>query len=100
MSTVETKQRNPRKVEPPTDDGIRLATLPRGNNRELRVRWREFKGHHFLDLREWSNNPKSSQWWPEKGKGITIKARELQSVEAAIRDALARSNGQTARDQA
>jgi hypothetical protein len=70
--------------EPLSDDGVKLATLSRGPNRELRIRWREFKGHCFLDLREWSVNPKNSQWWPEKGKGITIKARELQGVAAAI----------------
>lgn len=74
--------------EPLTDDGVKMATINRGPNRELRVRWREFKGHHFLDLREWSVNPKNSQWWPEKGKGITIKARELKNVASAINDAV------------
>ena len=73
------------------DDGRKLATINRGANRELRIRWREFKGHYFLDLREWSVNPKNSQWWPEKGKGITIKARELKNVASAISEAVALS---------
>lgn len=64
-------------VEGLADDGVKLATISRGPNRELRIRRREFKGHHFLDLREWSVNPHNSQWFPEKGKGITIKVRGL-----------------------
>lgn len=75
--------------EPLTDDGVKVATLQRGPNRELRIRWREFKGHHFLDLREWSVNPRNSQWWPEKGKGITIKARELADLATAVSEAIA-----------
>lgn len=74
--------------EPPLDDGIKIATLGRGPNRELRLRWREYKGHHFLDIREWSVNGSNTQWWPEKGKGITIKARELDDVAAAIAEAI------------
>lgn len=80
--------------EPLPDDGVKIATLSRGPNRELRIRWREFKGHHFLDLREWSVNPKNSQWWPERGKGITIKARELVEVRAALDNVVALSGNQ------
>jgi hypothetical protein len=66
------------------DDGVKLATIPRGPNRQLRIRLREFKGHRFVELCEWSVNPHNRQWWPEKGKRISIKSREL----AAVRDAL------------
>jgi hypothetical protein len=70
----------------PTDDGQKLATIPRGPGRELRVRWREFKGHYFADLREWTLNEHTQQWWPSKSKskGITVKAHELAQVAAAL----------------
>src|SRR5687767_9654187 len=74
--------------EPLSDDGLKLLTLSRGPNRELRVRWKTFKGHSYLDLREWSVNSYNGQWFPAKGKGITIKLRELEDVGAAIQAAL------------
>jgi hypothetical protein len=56
------------------DDRIQIATTSRGANRELRIRWREFKEHHFLELCEWSVNPDNSQWWPEgKGSGLRFE---------------------------
>jgi hypothetical protein len=74
-------------ADAPTDDGVKLATLSRGPGNELRIRWREFKGHHFLDIREWSRRSEGDDWWPVKGKGITIKARELSDVMAACASA-------------
>jgi hypothetical protein len=74
----------------PTDDGIALATLARGPGRELRIRLREYKGHRYLDIREWALNSHNAQWWPERGKGVTIKLRELEAVIAALTDARAR----------
>jgi Transcriptional Coactivator p15 (PC4) len=73
------------------DDGIELATIPRGADRELRVRWRQFKGHDFVDGREWSAARDSGQWRPVKGKGITIKPRELEQVIDALEDARERA---------
>jgi len=70
--------------EPLQDEGVKIATLNRGPNRELRIRWKQFKGHNYLDVREWSVNPMNSQWWPVKGKGVTIKPQELAEVAAAI----------------
>jgi len=75
--------------EPLTDDGVKLATINRGPNRELRIRWRQFKGHQFLDIREWSVNIDNSQWFPTKGKGVTVKARELNDFAAAVKRAVA-----------
>lgn len=73
--------------EPLKDEGIKLATVNRGPNRELRIRWKTFKGHAFLDLREWSVNPENAQWWPVKGRGISIKPRELAAMADALRAA-------------
>jgi hypothetical protein len=67
----------------PVYDGEPLATISRGTDRELRIRWREHSGYRFLDLREWSNSP-GDAWWPVKGKGITIKPRELETVLEAV----------------
>lgn len=83
-------KRSVARVEP-SDDGEKLATIARGPGKELRLRWREFKGHHFLDIREWSRRDEASDWWPTKGKGITIKARELADVIQALAAAKALS---------
>jgi hypothetical protein len=80
--------------EPLTDDGVKLATINRGPNRELRVRWKAFKGFQYLDVREWSVNVANSQWFPTKGKGVTVKARELNDFAAAVTRALALLEGQ------
>ena len=37
---------------PIQDDGIKVATIER-SPLELRIRWREYRGHKFLDLRLW-----------------------------------------------
>lgn len=74
---------SPAQTNSPVDDGVKLATIARAPNRELRMRWREFKGHQFLDIREWTRSEASGEWWPMKGKGITIKARELTDVIGA-----------------
>jgi len=72
----------------PIDDGKPLATLNRGGDRQLRIRWREFKGYHFLDLREWARRDEQSPYWPVKGRGITVKAHELADVAKALGEAL------------
>jgi hypothetical protein len=33
-------------------------------------------------------NPHNAQWWPTKGKGISIKPRELRDVHAALQQAI------------
>jgi transcriptional coactivator p15 (PC4) len=75
--------------EPLADDGVKLATINRGPNCELRIRWKTFKGFPYLDVREWTVNKDNAQWFPTKGKGITVKPRELSDVIAALTNALA-----------
>lgn len=70
--------------QPMVDDGERLATIDRGPNVELRIGLKEFKGHRFIRLQEWSVNPHNAQWWPAKSKGSSIKVRELDAVIAAL----------------
>ena len=69
----------------PADDGEKLATISRGADRELRIRWRSFEGHPYLDLREWTKS-EDGVAWPTK-KGITIKPRELPAVLEAVTEA-------------
>jgi Transcriptional Coactivator p15 (PC4) len=68
----------------PTDDGVKLGTLSRGPDTELRIRAKEFKGHRFIDVREWSRTAADQDWWPVKGRGVTIKLRELADVIRAL----------------
>ena len=68
----------------PTDDGVKLGTLLRGPDVELRIRAKEFKGHSYLDIREWSRKAADQDFWPVKGRGVTLKPRELADVIAAL----------------
>ena len=74
-------------MDAPTDDGVKLATITRGGDRELRIRFRDFKGHAFIDVREWAASPQTGEWWPVKGKGATIKPHELEAVIAGLQTA-------------
>jgi len=58
--------------------------IERGPGRELRIRGRTYKGHRFLDIREWSKNETTAEWWPTKGRGISIKPRELADLAKAV----------------
>jgi hypothetical protein len=71
---------------PPADDGAPLATLARGADTELRVRWREYKLSFFCDLRVWQKNAQTGDWWPTK-KGVSVKSRELAAVIQALEEA-------------
>lgn len=74
----------PAQTNPPLDDGEKLATLSRGPGLELRIRAKAFKGHRYIDVREWSQKAPDQDWWPVKGRGVTIKRRELEAVIAAL----------------
>lgn len=89
-------------AQAPRDDGIRLATLPRnvkGMREELRVSLATFEGHRYLSLRIWSQDRRSGQWWPVKGKGCSIKLREAREVADALLDGLRRAEEMAACDE-
>jgi hypothetical protein len=73
----------------PTDDGEKLATIERGPGKQLRVRLKTFKGHAFIDVREWARSEEGGDWWPVKGRGVTVKHRELTDVIQALEAAKA-----------
>jgi len=68
-----------------------LATLPRSNRDgtqdELRVELAEFQGNPYLSLRIWRRNSQA-QFWPQQGKGISIRLREAEDVADALRAGL------------
>jgi hypothetical protein len=66
----------------PVDAGVALATFTRAEGRELRVRWKSFRDHYFLDLREWNRGADGS-WWPS-AKGVTVRPRELGALLEAV----------------
>lgn len=67
----------------PTDRGERLGTFERGDSEELRVCWDEFKGHPYLSLRVWTRGT-DGQWWPDKGRGCSVRVRELEGSAAVL----------------
>src|SRR5262249_40284131 len=71
---------------PLEDEGRRLATLPRGDNVELRVTLSEFRGRPFIALRIWERGG-DGQLWPMKGRGCSIRLHELGEVIGALRSA-------------
>ncbi len=71
------------KRPPPEDHGERLATVPRGEGVELRVAWCLYEGKPYVSVRQWERSGDGS-YWPTKGKGITVKVRELGAVVEAL----------------
>lgn len=80
------------------DPGNVIADIPRGDGTVTRVavkRWRptddpQGAGRAFVDVRVWSGA------WPVKGKGLSVRPRELAALAAALldaADAIARDRG-------
>jgi len=85
-------------VEGMVDADERLATLARaawqdGPETELRVGLAELNGRHFLSIKVWSKSRTNGQWWPDKGKAVTVRLGEAETVAAAILDGLERAGG-------
>lgn len=82
-------------AEPPRPSGTLLASFPRksreGPEAELRVVLDEFQGSPYLALRVWQKD-QAGNWWPVKGKGVSIRLSEAGGVADALREALGRAN--------
>jgi hypothetical protein len=61
---------------------VQIATFERGETERLAVLFRQYEGHHFLDLRI-QFRAEDGTWRPTK-KGVTVKMRELFGVADAI----------------
>jgi hypothetical protein len=70
-------------MSPPGD--IELAVFERREGERLVVSWRQYEGHHFVDLRV-QFRAEDGRWLPTK-KGVTIKLRELHNVHDALTQA-------------
>lgn len=79
--------RAPGNSVPPEPRGELLARFPRlGPDRvpqELRVVLDEFEGHPFIGLRIWQSNVKVD-WYPVRGKGLSIRMGEAWGVAEAL----------------
>ena len=71
---------------PPEENGVRLATIARGEDEELRLSWSEYNGRNFLNVRIWKR--REDGWWPEKGKGMTVRLRELADFAEGVAKAV------------
>lgn len=69
------------------DPGRVLVSLPRPDGTQLRVSLHTYEGRPFARVAPWQSTD-GATWWPVKGKGVTVKVRELASVAAALLDAI------------
>jgi hypothetical protein len=70
------------------DPGTVLASIARPDGTQLRVSAHTYEGRPFVRVAPWSSRDGGSTWWPVKGKGASVKVRELAAVAAALLDAL------------
>lgn len=73
----------PRPSAAPQETGEILAIFPRGRSEELRVALAEFEGSPYVSLRVWAAGS-DGQLWPVKGKGVSIRLREVADLAAAL----------------
>lgn len=71
---------------PPQENGERLATIARGTDEQLRLSWAEYNGANFLNLRVWKRI--EDGWWPERGKGLTVRMNELADFAEGVAAAM------------
>lgn len=74
------------------DPGEVLARAPRPDGTELRVSLHHYQGKPFLRIAPWQRG-EGDTWWPVKGKGCTVKVRELGAVALALAAAMDRCEG-------
>lgn len=74
------------RAAPAPDAGRILARLPRFDGTELRVSVHTHEGKPFVRVGPWQSSAPDA--WPVKGKGTTVRVRELAAVAGALLDAL------------
>jgi hypothetical protein len=73
----------PRQAAAPQESGERVATFARHGGEELRVNLAEYEGHPYLSLRVWAPGT-DGQLWPVRGKGLSVKLREVASLAEVL----------------
>jgi hypothetical protein len=77
--------------QPPADDGELLARIERPRDgTELRVSWSSYEGHPFVSARVWFRGD-DGVMRPDRARGLSIRLKELETVHAAIGQALDRA---------
>jgi hypothetical protein len=71
----------PRTAAPPQDDGVELATFPRGDGKELRIRLKTYNNNPYISLVLWERG------WPVKGRSLSIRLREVEAMTEALQRA-------------
>lgn len=84
--TLDARAANPAGADP----GEILCQLPRGDGTELRVSIHAYEGRPFVRLAPWRDG------WPVKGKGCSVKVRELAHLVVALATALERTAARAA----
>lgn len=65
-----------------------LAAVTRADGSELRVTLHTYNGHPFVRIAAWHDG------WPLRGKGTTVRVRELGAVVAGLGAALAETSAE------
>lgn len=74
------------------DEGFQVATLQRSETEQVRVRIVTFNGGApFMRLQVWTKGSDGG-WWPSKGKGLTVRLRELPDLAEGIIKAMAEAD--------
>lgn len=86
IATVEARHAATPRTTTAPDPGRILARLARTDGTELRVSLHRFEGKPYVRVAPWQSSAPDA--WPVKGKGATVKVRELAVVAAALLDAM------------
>lgn len=76
----------PAHAQPPEDSGVRLATFSRPRGEEIRLSVSYYDNKSYIRAQIWAENERG-QMWPVKGRSITFRSDELESLVAALRGA-------------
>ena len=68
-----------RPASPAPDEGQILKAIDRTDGTQLRVSLHLYQEKPYLRIAPWQRGENGS-WWPVKGKGVTIKVREVADV--------------------
>src|SRR4051794_6660214 len=83
---------------PPVEQGQTLAIFDRNRGTErLRVSLETYNGFDFVRLQAWQLNERE-EWWPAKGRCVTIKTRECDDLAVAL-TVVARRQGDRTHDR-
>jgi hypothetical protein len=48
----------------------------------------EYQGHPYISVRLWQRDSRTGAWWPQKGRGVSVRLSEARGVAEALEKAL------------